>query len=61
MVFVKEQVTKIYDASAGVPREILKICDLAYALMLALKLPSMPDELLDEAIEQAALKETDHE
>jgi general secretion pathway protein A len=61
MLFVKEQVTKIYDASAGVPREILKICDLAYALMLALKLPSMPDELLNEAIEQAALKETDHE
>jgi len=48
-------IEKIYDLAGGVPREILKIADIAYELMQVNGEKMISPELIDAAAQEAVL------
>jgi general secretion pathway protein A len=53
--FSSARVAEIYEATGGVPREILKVCAVAYALARINDLDQVPAELVAEALREAVL------
>lgn len=53
--FPENTVKAIYDASQGVPREILKIAACAHLMMLAKGATSVPAEAIPNAVKEASL------
>jgi len=54
--FTEEALQSIYDISGGVPREILKICDMAYEYMRLRKLKEITPEIVESAEKEARLQ-----
>jgi hypothetical protein len=53
--FPVETLKRIYTEANGVPREVLKICSVAYELMKATGGVSVPAELIEAAISEAVI------
>lgn len=54
--FSAEVISQIYDATGGVPREVLKVCAVAYALAQANELEQVTPDVLEVALDEAVLR-----
>lgn len=61
--FVNGSLTRIYEWSGGIPRDILKVCANAYELAKLYEMNTVSSELVEAAIgqEEAAMEEEDDE
>jgi Cdc6-like AAA superfamily ATPase len=55
MPFSDDVITQIYDATGGVPREVLKVCAVSYELAQLNELDRVTLEVLEEALKEAVL------
>jgi general secretion pathway protein A len=61
--FPAPSLEEIFNLTQGVPRDVLKVCDLSYAMAQMMKLPNVTPEIVTSAYEEGtdALRKAAHE